>query len=47
MLHHIDRTVGFDVGGYGDRIHNLEPLRAWLAAYAPSGWRRSSGSTPR
>ena len=48
MLHHIDRTVGFDVAAYGDRVHNLEPLRAWLAGLlARNGWRRSSGSTPR
>jgi anaerobic selenocysteine-containing dehydrogenase len=36
ILHHIDRTVGFDVSSYGDSVHNLDALRAWLADYSPS-----------
>ena len=36
MLHHIDRTVGFDVAAYGNQLHNLEPLRGWLADYPPA-----------
>ena len=35
MLHHIDRTVGFDVERYDDHVHHLDELRGWLAAYSP------------
>ena len=35
MLHHLDRTVGFDLDRYGDRVHHLEPLRVWLADFSP------------
>ena len=35
MLHHIERTAGFDLDRYGDRVHNTAPLRRWLADYSP------------
>ena len=35
MLHHIDRTVGFDVERYGDHVDHLDELRRWLADYSP------------
>ncbi len=35
MLHHIDRTVGFDTGDIGDHATNLDTLRSWIADYAP------------
>jgi anaerobic selenocysteine-containing dehydrogenase len=35
MLHHIDRTVGFDVDRDADHVRHLDELRRWLAAYTP------------
>jgi anaerobic selenocysteine-containing dehydrogenase len=36
MLHHVDRTVGFDVSSYDDHVHNLEALREWVGPYSPA-----------
>jgi anaerobic selenocysteine-containing dehydrogenase len=35
MLHHLDRTVGFDLGRAGDHVRRLDELRDWLAGYPP------------
>lgn len=35
MLHHLDRTVGFRVDGYGDAVVNADGLRRWVADYPP------------
>jgi len=36
MLHHLDRTVGFDLARYGDHVHRVGELRRWLDAYSPA-----------
>ena len=35
MLHHIDRTVGFDTSSIGDAVRNLDALQMWIADYTP------------
>ncbi len=35
MLHHIDRTVGFDLGTADGHARNLDTLRTWVAGYPP------------
>lgn len=35
MLHRIESTVGFDVAGAGDRVHNVDALREWVREWSP------------